>query len=101
MAKNRKQAEFSKIPRVITPTPEQVLPDLLTAFERWKELGEYPKNAVLCEFVGCNCERDGAAYKIVATGERVNPENWTFLTEIQFKPGKVARGMFVIFEKTN
>lgn len=103
MNKAQKAAEFAKIPRCIAPRPEDIKPDLATAFERWKSLGEYPPDAVLCEFVGCEIPGQigdkAKPYKEVATGERVSAEKWEFLTEVQFTIGKNNRKFFVIFKK--
>lgn len=62
-------------PRVMVLKPEDIVPDLLTSFLRWREYGELPKAARLCEFVGGDlplydlesCQRcDGEGLSIVS-----------------------------------
>lgn len=62
-------------PRVMVLKPEDIVPDLLTAFLRWREYGELPPAARLCEFVGGDlplldletCKRcDGEGWGVVS-----------------------------------
>lgn len=39
-------------PRVLVVVKEQLSPDLLTAFQRWRDAGEFTPDSRLLEFVG-------------------------------------------------
>ncbi len=82
-------------PRSILVKPADALPSLPEAFARWQGLGEWPADAVLCEFVGSMSGPE--THRDTASGKRVNPETWETLTDLWFQTGKKSGKAYQIF----
>lgn len=118
------QNKANAVPRSIIVKAEDAQPSLPEAFARWQSLGEFPADAVLCEFVGGFgqltrvkvpvknalgvAEKDvyrneGIAegrpetHRDTATGKLVDPSTWETLTDVWFKAGKKGGKPYQIF----
>lgn len=78
-------------PRSMLLTAEQIKPTLGEAFERWQELGEWPKDAILARFVGSSDARKwpNVAYHDEVSGEIIYPdETWETLCVVRVAKNK-------------
>lgn len=91
------------IPRSLVLTADQVKPTLAEAFTRWKELGEYPPDAMLCKLGGVGPQMDWGRYVNVLTGEVIDgtDESLETLTHIQVKGAIPSQRFFMILRKSS
>lgn len=91
------------IPRSIVVTKDMMQPTLAEAFTRWKELGEYPADAMLCTLVPSwgRVDSRGAesAVRNVHTGETFDGETLETLTHVQVKGAVPSQRYYMILRK--
>lgn len=67
------QRQAAEYPRFARVQEKDVYPDLPAAFQRWVELGEWPDDCGLWEFVGS--VTGNPPYRHIETGERITGED--------------------------
>lgn len=67
-----KRKQIQGFPRCVTLKREEIQPDMATAVNRWRDVGELPPSAILCEYVGSADHKRKECYRNVETGALVD-----------------------------